>query len=382
MSNVAPSADAIVVGLGAHGSAAAAALARRGLSVLGLERFARGAAFGSSGGRSRIIRVAHYEAPLYAPLARDAWDRWLTLEAETGESILMRTGGLYAGPPSSALVAGAIAAARAHALGHELIDSAEIRRRWPAFTPSDDMVGLVEDQAGVLRADRANAAHLTVAERAGAELRFGTRVVDWRPDGGGGFKVEIGDGSVLGCGRLVLAAGPWIGELVADLRLPLAVERQPVCWFSPRGAASDGSIDGLPVWLMTTEVGTFYGFPHDPELGLKVSHHHSGEFVEPDAFDREVRPADVERIRSFIRARMPAADGQVSSSTVCLYTNTPDDAFVVDRHPAGPGVAFSSACSGHGFKFAPLIGEMLADLVTATETSWPIDAFRADRFAS
>lgn len=374
--------DAIVVGLGAHGSAAAAALARRGLRVVGLERFGRGETFGSSGGRSRIIRVAHYEDPFYAPLARAAWDRWLELEAETGAEILTRTGGLYAGPPSSALVAGAIAAARTHALGHELIDAAEIRRRWPAFTPADDAIGLVEDQAGVLRADRANAAHLTVAERLGAELRFGTRVVDWRPDGGSGFEVETGDGSVVRAGRIVLTAGPWIGELVADLRLPLTVERQPVCWFTPpvSAASADVSVGRLPVWLMTTDDGTFYGFPFDPELGLKVSHHHSGELVEPDALDREVRPADVERIRAFVRARMPAADGPLSSSTVCLYTNTPDDRFVIDRHPVEPGVAFASACSGHGFKFAPLIGDILADLVTDGATEWPIEPFRAERF--
>ncbi|HUP54655.1 MAG TPA: N-methyl-L-tryptophan oxidase [Methylomirabilota bacterium] len=374
--------DAIVVGLGAHGAAASAALARRGLSVLGLERFGRGETFGSSGGRSRIIRVAHYEDPFYAPLARAAWDRWLALEAETGESILTRTGGLYAGSPSSPLLAGAIAAARTHAIEHELIDAAEIRRRWPAFTPADDAIGLVEDQAGVLRADRANAAHLAVAERAGAELRFGTRVVDWRPDGGAGFEVETGDGSVVRATRLVLAAGPWIGRLVADLGLPMTVERQPVCWFTPAVPAPEVSAGRLPVWLMATAGGTFYGVPHDPELGLKVSHHHSGELVDPDAFDRDVRAADVRRIRAFMRARMPAGDGPLSSSTVCLYTNTPDDAFVVDRHPAAPGVAFSSACSGHGFKFAPLIGEILADLVTDGVTTWPIGPFRTDRFAA
>lgn len=377
------SADAIVVGLGAHGSAAAAALARRGLRVVGLERFGRGEAWGSSGGRSRIIRIAHYERPSYAPLARAAWERWLALEAETGASILTLTGGLYAGSPGSALVAGALDAARAHAVGHEVVDADEIRRRWPAFSPDDGTIGFVEERAGMLRADVANAAHLAVAERAGAELRFGAHVVDWRPVVGGGVEVILADGAVLGAERLVLAAGPWLSDLLTDIELPLAVERQPVCWFAPAVPAAEVSVGRLPIWLFDTpDGGTFYGFPHDPEVGLKVSHHHSGEVVGAETVDRDVRPMDVERIRRFIRARMPAADGALTGSTVCLYTNTPDDEFVVDRHPAAPGVAFASACSGHGFKFAPLIGEMLADLVVDGATSWPLDAFRAGRFGT
>ena len=372
--------DAIVVGLGAHGSAAAAALARRGLRVLGLERFGRGEAFGSSGGRSRIIRVAHYEDAIYAPLARASWDRWLELEGETGASIMTRTGGLYAGPPDSALVRGAIAAAVTHAVGHDVIAADEIRRRWPVFTPAADAIGVVEDLAGVLDAERANAAHLLVAERAGGEFRFGARVVDWRPATGGGFEVETDDGTVVGAAHLVLAAGPWVGHLVPELRLPLAVERQPVCWFEPTVPIADVGVGRLPVWLMASEDGTFYGFPHDPELGLKVSHHHSGVVVDPEEVDREVRPTDVDRIRAFIRARMPAADGPLTTSRVCLYTNTPDDRFIVDRHPAAPGVAFASACSGHGFKFAPLIGDILADLAMEGATGWAIEPFRVDRF--
>jgi sarcosine oxidase len=372
--------DAIVVGLGAHGSATAASFTRRGLRVLGLERFGRGEAFGSSGGRSRIIRVAHYEDPIYAPLARASWDRWLDLEAETGAAILTRTGGLYAGPPGSALVRGAIAAAQVHGVGHEIVGSAEIRRRWPAFTPAADAVGVVEDQAGILDAERANAAHLLVAERGGAELRFGARVIDWRPSAGGGLEVETDDGTLAGADQLVLTAGPWVGDLVPDLQLPLAVERQPVCWFEPTVPVADVGVGRLPIWLMATDDGTFYGFPHDPELGLKVSHHHSDVIVDPEVVDREVRPADVERIRAFIRDRMPAAGGPLTTSRICLYTNTPDDRFVIDLHPAAAGVAVASACSGHGFKFAPVIGEILADLATDGHTDWPIEAFRSDRF--
>ncbi len=373
--------DAIVVGLGAHGSAAAAALARRGQRVLGLERFGRGEAFGSSGGWSRMIRRVYFEDSIYVPLARESWDRWRDLETEAGSSFLTRTGGLYAGPPTSRPVVGAIASARAHGLAHDVIDAAEIHRRWSILDPAPDAVGLVEEQAGTIRIDRANDAHLRVAERHGARLAFGRHVVDWRPAAGGGFEVETAAGDVVGAEHLVLAAGPWVGELVPDLRLPLRVERECPCWFTPTVDPASVGADRLPVWVMEDGGTTFYGLPHDPELGLKVSIHHWGTFVAPDAVDRVVGPADVERIRTFMRTRMPTADGPLANAAVCLYTNTPDEAFIIARHPAAPGVAFASACSGHGFKFAPLVGDILADLVTTGSTEWPIEPFRADRFA-
>jgi len=137
----------------------------------------------------------------------------------------------------------------------------------------------------------------------------------------------------------------------------------------------------MPMWVVSSGGQAYYGFRHDPELGLKVSIHHWGVYVDPDAVDRVVGPADEERVRAFVRAQMPAANGPLSATKVCLYTNTPDEAFVIDRHPAAPGVAYASACSGHGFKYAPLVGEILADLAVTGETSWPIGSFRRDRFS-
>jgi sarcosine oxidase len=374
--------DAIVVGLGAHGSAAAAELTRRGLRVLGLDRSARGETMGSSGGRSRMIRIAHYESPTYTELARASWDRWRALEAETELAILTPRPGLYAGPAESGVVAGSLAAARAGAVHHEILDADGIRARWPVFVPSDDVVGVVDTDAGILRADRAIEAHLVVAERGGASLRFGARAVDWRPTGGSAFEVETDDGVVVGGELLVLTAGPWTSWFVPDLALPLAVERQPVVWLEPASGATATtlSLADLPIWLWATEAGTMYGFPWDEELGLKVALHHGGAAVDPDAVDRTIAPADEALVRRFVRGRMPAMDGALRGSTVCLYTNTPDDEFVIDRHPAAPGVAFASACSGHGFKFAPVVGEILADLVMDRPSPWPLDRFRADRF--
>jgi sarcosine oxidase len=240
----------------------------------------------------------------------------------------------------------------------------------------------VDTDAGIIDADHAIEAHLVVAERQRAMLRFGARVVDWRPAAGGGFEVETSDGIVVGGDRLVLTAGPWTTWLMPDLRLPLVVERQPVLWIDPPmgRSAADLRLADLPIWLWSTAAGTLYGFPWDDELGLKVALHHGGAIVDPDTVERTVGPVDEVAVRSFVRDRMPAMDGPVRRSMVCLYTNAPDDEFIVDRHPAAPGVAFASACSGHGFKFAPVIGEILADLVTDGRTNWPTDRFRRTRF--
>jgi sarcosine oxidase len=375
--------DAIVVGLGAHGSAAALALARRGLRVMGLERFGRAHGLGSSGGRTRIIRLAYFEDPSYVPLAVSSWDRWLELESEAGVSIITRTGGFYGGLAGSAVLDGSLRSAREHGLPHELIDFDEIRRRWPVFVPPDGAQALIEEQAGVLRADVAIESQLAVAERLGAVLRFEEPATDWRPAPGGGFEVETAGGDVVGAAHLVIAAGAWTCDFLPDLELPLNVERIPILWFEPRVPVAEVAVGRLPIWILETETdGSFYGFPYDPDVGLKVARHHSEVFVSADAVDRSLTAADEARIRAFARAHLPAADGPLMDSAICLYTNTPDGDFVIDTHPAGPGVAFVSACSGHGFKFAPVIGEALADLALTGRSPLPIDHFRAARFVA
>jgi sarcosine oxidase len=373
--------DAIVIGLGAHGSGAALALARRGLRVVGIEAGERGHGLGSSGGRSRMIRRAYFEDPAYLPLLAASWDAWEAIGAAAGERLVEVTGGLYAGLAESDVFRGSVASAREQDLPHEVLDGAEIRRRWPMFTLGDEMGGLYDPGAGTIRPDRAIAAMHRLATEAGADLHFLERVTDWRPASGGGVEVET-ESALYGAANLVIAAGAWIGYFVPDLRLPLEVERMPVFWFEPRVPAADVSVGRLPMWLIDTGPdGVFYGFPYDPEAGLKVSRHHSGEVVDPDRVDRTEHVADVERVRAFMHQNMPDADGPVRQAVVCLYTNTPDFGFVIDVHPAVPGVAFASACSGHGFKFAPVVGEILADLALDGKAAMPIARFRATRFA-
>jgi sarcosine oxidase len=373
--------DAIVIGLGAHGSAAALALARRGLTVLGIEAGERGHGLGSSGGRSRMIRRAYFEDPAYLPLLAAAWSAWGALGDAAGEPLVETTGGLYAGPAESVVFRGSVASARDQGLPHEVLSAADINRRWPIFAVGDEIGGLYDPGAGMIRPERAIEAQVRLAEALGAVLRYGERATDWRPAAGGGLEVET-DAGVHGADHLVIAAGAWTGYFVPDLRLPLEVERMPVFWFEPGVLAADVGVGRLPMWIMDTDVdGIFYGFPYDAAAGLKVSRHHSGEVVDPASVDRAEHPADVDRVRAFMRRNMPAANGPLREATVCLYTNTPDLNFVIDVHPAVPGVAFASACSGHGFKFAPVIGEILADLATGTPPSLPIELFRAARFA-
>jgi sarcosine oxidase len=373
--------DAIVIGLGAHGSGAALALARRGLRVLGVEAGERGHGLGSSGGRSRMIRRAYFEDPAYLPLLAAAWDAWAALSEATGERLIEETGGLYAGPAESDVLRGSVTSAQGQGLAHEVLDAAEIRARWPIFAMGDELGGLYDPGAGMIRPQRAIEAQLRLAEGAGAVFRFEERAVDWRP-AGGGVEVDTSAG-VYHADYLVIAAGAWTGNFVPGLHLPLEVERLPVFWFEPDVPAEDVSIGRLPMWLLDTGAdGIFYGFPYDVEAGLKVSRHHSGDVVDADAVDRSEHAADVERVRSFMRRHMPRANGPLREATVCLYTNTPDYHFVIDVHPTVPGVAFASACSGHGFKFAPVIGEILADLAVIGSTTLPIASFRASRFAA
>jgi sarcosine oxidase len=315
-------------------------------------------------------------------MATASWDGWLSLEREAGTALLTRTGGLYGGPTGSAIVDGARVSAAGYGLAHEVLDAAEIHRRWPVLEPADDTMAIIEEQAGTIRIDRAIEAQLVVAEQAGGRLEFGRRMVNWRPAVGGGFEVETADGQVAGGEHLVLTTGPWMSEFVPDLRLILKVEREVPMWFRPIVDPTVVGADRLPIWVLRDEGTMYYGIPHDPELGLKVSIHHWGTFAEPDAVERKVGPEDVARVRAFLRRRMPVADGELANARVCLYTNTPDETFVIDRHPAASGVAFASACSGHGFKFAPVIGEILADLVTDGSTAWPIERFRASRFST
>ena len=372
--------DVIVVGLGAMGSAVAGELARRGRRVLGLDQFRPPHALGSSHGETRIIREAYFEHALYVPLVQRAYEGWADLERATGNRLLISTGGLMIGPPEGELVSGALGSARLHGLPHEVLSADEVLRRYPALNPRPHWVAVLEPRAGVLFPERGIAAQLQVAEQHGAELRLSTPVWSWQRDGDG-VAVTTAAGTMR-AGTLVVAAGPWAASLVSELSPMLTVERQVLHWFRPHAHGQAFAADRLPIFLLEHEPGRMlYGVPELPEVGVgvKVACHHDGETTTADAIQREVSTSEVEAMTPLLTELLPDLAGGWDRSSVCMSTNTPDQHFLIDWHPSCDHVLLVSPCSGHGFKFSPVVGEIAADPVISRSASFDLTPFRFRR---
>jgi sarcosine oxidase len=366
--------DIIVVGLGAMGSATAFQLAKRGARVLGIDRFAPPHAMGSSHGKSRIIREAYFEDPRYVPLVRKAYENWEEIERLSGTRIFERTGGLMLGAPDGKVVRGALASAKTHRLPHVVLSAREVAERIPGVRPTPDMIGVVEPRAGILEPETAVRAALELAARFGATIVTDNRVIRWTEENGRIHVVterEAYEGE-----KLVIAAGAWTKELVPGLDIPLVVERQTVNWFRPAVKTDLFAPDKFPVIICEYAPGHFwYAFPDRGE-GVKLAIHHDGAHVDPETVNRHVMPDESDYVRTILKTFLPAADGPVIETSVCLYTNTPDEHFVIDAHPAHPAVTLISACSGHGFKFASAIGEIVAERVLGRESELDVASFR------
>jgi sarcosine oxidase len=371
--------DVVVIGLGAMGSAAVASLARRGCRVVGIEKYAPGHDRGSSHGATRIIRLGYFEHPSYVPLLRAAYPLWRELAAKSGLPLVQITGIVEIGAPDSELIAGTLRSSRLHGLAHEVLDAAGLMRRFPAFRVPAGYVGVFQPEGGFLRAEQAIHAQLALARDAGAQLRLGENVVAIEPRGGG-VRVVTQNGAIdAGCA--IVTAGPWVKSVLPGLPAPIRVTRQVLGWFEPHDRALFAP-GRFPVFLLQNEDGIFYGFPDDGASGVKVAkHHHADESVDPDRCDREVTAADEAMIRAVLAAHLPAADGRRLAAITCLYTMTPDGDFILDRLPGHDAIIVASPCSGHGFKFAPVIGEILADLAVTGCTSHDISRFALGRFA-
>jgi len=374
--------DVIVAGLGGMGSAAAYHLAARGQRVLGLERFGPAHDKGSSHGGSRIIRQAYFEDPSYVPLVMRAYELWEELERETGRDLMTITGGLMMGPEDSRTVSGSIESARAWDLDYQVLDAKEIKTRFPVFEPGEDTVALYEGKTGFVRPEMSVAAHLDAAKAKGAELHFEEPVVSWEANASGeGVRVTTERG-VYEAGRLVVSPGAWAPELLSTLGLPLEVQRLVQFWFMPEGGVAPFEARRTPVWILESEDGVqFYGLPahDDPQDGVKVAFFRVGPVCNPETIDRTVREEEVEHIRSYLRDHVPALDGEFLRAKTCMYTNTPDENFVISAHPEHPQVAIACGFSGHGYKFCGVVGEILADLMTKGETRHPIGLFSPER---
>jgi sarcosine oxidase len=366
--------DVVIAGLGAMGSATAAELARRGVGVLGLDRYAPPHSLGSSHGETRIIREAYFEHPQYVPMVQRAYELWRALEKSSGARLLLETGGLMIGRPDSALIEGARRSAEMHRLPHSMLSAAEVRARFPALHPEQDMVAVLEPRAGVLFPEACISAHLGQAVRHGAVLRFDEPVLRWESDGDL-VRVFTSHGDYR-ARQMIVSAGAWVGSLLPGLELPFWIERQVLHWFDPVGDPDTFAPTRCPIHLWQFDEGRFfYGFP-DLGTGVKAAFHHAGVATTVDEVHRDVAVADVDAVRSALRRFVPAADGPARASVVCLYTNTPDEHFLIDRHPGQPRVLVASPCSGHGFKFAPVVAEILADLVQDRPPRFDVGLFR------
>jgi sarcosine oxidase len=366
--------DVAIIGLGAMGSAAALELVRRGLDVVGFDRFTPPHTFGSSHGDTRIIREAYFEHPVYVPMVQRAFELWRELERASGSALLRPTGGLMIGAPDSTLVSGALRSAQLHGLEHSVLSAHEIRARFPVLEPQGEMVGVWEPRAGVLSPEACVSAQLEQARNRGTSLHFGEPVNRWQADGPH-VRVFTAQRSCR-AKQLIVSAGAWVNSLLPEAPLPARIERQVLHWFAAARDADAFAPERCPIHLWQFDGGRFfYGFP-DLGAGVKLAFHHGGEITSADAVRREVEPDEVQAVRAALRRFVPAADGRCLSSVVCLYTNTPDEHFWIDRHPAHTNVLVASPCSGHGFKFAPVMGEILADLVQRRRPRFELELFR------
>ncbi|MGC1303188.1 MAG: N-methyl-L-tryptophan oxidase [Caulobacteraceae bacterium] len=379
--------DVAVVGLGAMGAASLHALSRRGARVVGCDRFEPGHDRGSSHGESRIIRLAYFEDPAYVPLVRLAYEAWERLQADTGRRIMIRTGMLEAGVKGSALVEGSLRSANEHGIAHELLSPAQVAERFPAFSLPHDWDCLFQADGGLLEPEKAIRLLVETASAQGATVHANARVRRVAPKGEG-VAVELEDGTVVEAGSAIVAAGPWMGELVPELAPHLTLTRQTLTWFEPVDPALVGP-DRMPAFLIDTVGGgaageaagdaLIYGLP-DIGAGVKAGSHLSqGVLAGPDAPRPAASPAETAALRELLGRYIPAAAGPPRHSRACTYTRTPDEHFVLGPHPDAPQIVLASPCSGHGFKFASIIGEILADLVLTGATPHPIGLFSPGR---
>lgn len=371
--------DLIVLGTGGVGSAALYLAAKRGLRCLGVDAFPPAHALGSSHGQTRIIRQAYYEHPDYVPLAIASYDHWHAVEQEAGEQVFVQTGLLQVGPSEGEVVCGVRESARRYHLAVDELSQAEIAHRFPGFRVPEGMAGIYEATAGYLRVERAVALQLELAQKHGAVLETGQRVVSWNVNAGQGGSVEIETdaGRRFSTARLIITAGAWAAQLLPDLSRALTLLRKPQFWFpvvDPSVRPADS-----PAFLYEMPEGVFYGFP--PIAGrMKIAQHSGGDPVaNPLTVERSILPTDLPPLQRFISGQLPGLDPNPADHSVCMYTMSPDQHFVVDRHPQYPQVAFAAGLSGHGFKFTGILGQALVELAVDGSTLLPVQFLSAQR---
>jgi len=371
--------DAIVLGVGGVGSAALYHLARRGVHVLGIDRFTPPHGLGSTHGHTRVIRQAYFEHPDYVPLLRESYREWRDLEARVDRRLFHQIGLVEIGPPNGVVVPGVMRAAEQHDLAVEPLAAADVAKRWPALRANEEMIGVFEPTAGYLLVEDCVQAHLDAARSAGAEMLFDIQVTDWT-ETRGEARVRTAEGDEFFANRLVIAAGAWAGSLLANLGVSLEVRRKPLFWFGVDARMHEVT-SGMPVFLYELSNGIFYGFPKIDTRGVKVAEHSGGRVIsDPLTVDRGVDADEQRRLKVFVSNYLPGVSKEMTDHSVCLYTMSPDEHFILDRLAGNSNVCVAAGLSGHGFKFTPVLGRALAELTLDGGTDLPIDFLSLKRF--
>ena len=375
--------DVIVLGLGANGSSALYHLSKTNKKVAGIDRFAPPHSFGSSHGQSRIIRQAYYEDPVYVPFIKEAYRCWDEIERVSGKSLFFKTGGLMLGSSGADVVTGSRLSAETHGIAYEELGYADLKKRFPAFKPTPDTIGILEKEAGILFPETCITTWLEQAEKNGATLHYNEKVLKIIPLKD---RVEVltsrGKYTAEKC---ILSAGAWMKELVSgispELLLPLTAARQPLYWFTNQNSRLQaGLLPGrMPVYLWEyLPKKMFYGFP-DLGEGIKVAYHHGGAPLLPDELTQDVSSYERDDMKAIVDEYLNL-DAVFHASAVCMYTNTPDGDFIIDHHPDYKNIILASPCSGHGFKFSSVTGRILSELAIGEKTTMDIAPFSLRRF--
>jgi sarcosine oxidase len=371
--------NAIVLGVGAMGSATCYELAKRGRRVLGLEQYDIPHHFGSSHGHTRIIRLAYYEHPSYVMLLRRSYELWREIQTRVGEQLLHITGSFDAGPADSWVFKGSWQSCLEHDLPHEVLTGKELNQRFPGYQLSHETMAVLQPEGGFLTPERCIVAYVNAATALGAEIHGREKVLEWQPLADGGVRVTTSRDVYEG-DRLVITAGAWDANILDFLQGLAVPERQVLAWLQPFRPELFTPAN-FPVFNLLVPEGRYYGFPVFGVPGFKFGkYHHFEEHGPADQIDYEPHDYDEIMLREFAGRYFPQACGPTMSLAACMFTNSPDNHFIIDLHPDYPQVSFASACSGHGFKFVSVVGEIMADLAERGETRHNIEFFRLDRF--
>ena len=378
--------DVIVIGVGSMGSATSYYLAKRGYKVLGLEQFDISHEFGSHAGQSRIIRKAYFEHPGYVPLLERAYENWEALEWETGKQVYYKTGLLYAGNPNNEMIKGVERSAGLYNIDLDQMNIAAAADQFPQFKFPDDFEILFEPEAGFITPEKAIRLYASQAKKNGAAIHSNEKVINWEKERNT-ILVKT-DKQTYQCDKLIITAGAWAGKMIPGLADKIKVTRQFVAWIKTKND-DQFELNKFPCWMISDDEkhGCYYGFPLlDTEkfgepAGLKLAHHFPNEVTDPDKVDRLTTEKDIQNLNYCLNKYLPGVFDSILHTKICLYANSPDENFIIDKLPGyEENVSIACGFSGHGFKFASVVGEILADLAIEGRSDLPIEFLNANRF--